>query len=233
MTKLKNNLKKKVYIPFQEMVKYSIDMDKPLILKVSDLTVEFGSHKILDNLSFEVVRDSTLAVIGANGAGKTVLFKSLLGLIPYSGNITWNKEARIGYVPQKLSIEKDLPITVSEFLELKEKDKGKVGEVLAKLGFKKNAKHIHHDIRVLTTWLGDLSGGELQRILMAYALLGDPNVLLLDEPTAGVDIEGEETFYNLFAKLKLDKDLTIIFITHDKEVVEKYADDTLKLIHEH
>ena len=204
-----------------------------LILTVKDLTVKFVKHKILDNLSFDVVRDGTVAVVGPNGAGKTVLFKCLLGIIPFTGEISWASDAKIGYVPQKLSVAADLPITVLEFLKLKDSDPKRIEEIMAQVGFKQNAEHIHHDMRVLKSRLGSLSGGELQRILMAYALLGDPNVLLLDEPTAGVDIKGEETFYNLFAKLKKDVDLTIIFITHDKEVVEKYADTVIKLTHEH
>jgi ABC-type Mn2+/Zn2+ transport system ATPase subunit len=130
-------------------------------------------------------------------------------------------------------VERDLPITVLEFLKLKESDDKKIAEVLALVGIKQKAEHIHHDIRVLKTHLGSLSGGELQRILMAYALLGKPNVLLLDEPTAGVDIKGEETFYNLFERLKSENDLTILFITHDKTVVEKYADKVFKIENEH
>lgn len=203
------------------------------ILAVSDLTIEFDGHRIVEDLSFELVRDSTLAIIGPNGAGKSVLFRALLGLIDFEGKIAWHPDARIGYVPQKLSVAKDLPLTVLEFLELKEKDQSKINEVLHLVGFRTRAEHIHHDIRVLKTRLGSLSGGELQRIMMAYALLGNPNVLLLDEPTAGVDIAGEETFYELFAKLKKDKDLTIIFISHDMEVVKKYADEIIKLTHDH
>jgi zinc transport system ATP-binding protein len=203
------------------------------VLTVKDLTVKFDKHKILDCLSFNVVRDGTVAVVGPNGAGKTILFKCLLGIIPFTGEISWAKDAVIGYVPQKLSIASDLPITVIEFLKLKEPDFRKIEEIMMQVGFKQKAEHIHHDMRVLKSRLGSLSGGEMQRILMAYALLGNPNVLLLDEPTAGVDIKGEETFYNLFAKLKKDVDLTIIFITHDKEVVEKYADSIIKLTHDH
>lgn len=203
------------------------------ILKVSGLKVEFDNHVILDGISFEIKRDDTLAIIGPNGAGKTVLFRCLLGLILFEGKIEWAPDAKIGYVPQKLSVPADIPLTVNEFLKFKEGDDKKIGEVLAKVGFKARAEHEHHDVRVLNTKLGSLSGGELQRILMAYALLGDPNVLLLDEPTAGVDIVGEQTFYALFEELKRDVDLTIIFITHDREVVEKYADGTLHLKHEH
>ncbi len=203
------------------------------ILVINNLQVKFDSHTVISGLDLEVKRDSTLAVIGANGSGKTVLFKSLLGLIPYEGSIEWAKDIKIGYVPQKLPVERDLPITVLEFLKLKESDNDKIAKVLSVVGFRKKAEHVHHDIRVLNTKLGSLSGGELQRVLMAYALLGDPNVLLLDEPTAGVDIEGEETFYELFARLKKDSDLTIIFITHDMQVIKKYADVTLEMVHKH
>lgn len=207
---------------------------KPSILSVKDLTVKFSSHTILDNMSFEITRDSTVAIVGPNGSGKSILFKSMLNLIPFKGEVVWSDDAKIGYVPQKLSVQKDLPLTVMEFLGLKENNSKKISEVLSLVGFKTSgASHIHHDMRVLKTNLGSLSGGEMQRILMAYALLGDPNVLLLDEPTAGVDLTGEETFYSLFGKLKKDKDLTIIFISHDKEVVDKYADTVIKLTHGH
>lgn len=200
-------------------------------MSVKDLSVKFDGHTVINGLSFDVPRDSTLAVIGPNGSGKTVLFKSLLGLLAYEGEIVWSKDTRIGYVPQKLAVEGDLPITVMEFLRLKESDAAKITSILEVVGFRKKAEHVHHDIRVLSTRLGSLSGGELQRILMAYALLGDPNVLLLDEPTAGVDLEGEETFYELFARLKKDADLTIIFISHDIEVVKAYSDKILELQH--
>lgn len=204
-----------------------------LILSVSNLTVKFDEHIILDNVNFDVKRDTTVAIVGPNGAGKTILFKSLLELIEYSGEVNWHKDARIGYVPQKLAVSRGLPLTVLEFLNLKENNIRKINEILLKVGFRQKAEHIHHDVRVLNTKLGSLSGGELQRILMAYALLKDPNVLLLDEPTAGVDLKGEKTFYELFEYLKKDVDLTIIFISHDNEIVTKYADNIIKLQHKH
>lgn len=199
------------------------------ILTVSNLSIDFNGHTVLNDISFEVKRDSTMAVIGPNGAGKTVLFRSLLGLISPQGKIVWSKDAKIGYVPQKLSVDKDLPLTVFEFLSLKEGNKEKVSEAMQSVGFLKSSEHIHNDKRVLGTRLGDLSGGELQRVLIAYALLGSPNVLLFDEPTAGVDVSGEETIYGLINKLKANKDLTIIFISHEIEVVNKYADSVLCL----
>lgn len=200
------------------------------ILSVNNLNISFNDHEILNNLSFDIARDTTVAVIGPNGSGKTVLFKCLLNLIQYNGDIKWSDDVRIGYVPQKLALSKDLPLTVLEFLGLKESKMSKIMETLCCVGFKEEQTgHIHNDTRVLKTRLSSLSGGELQRVLMANALLGDPNVLLLDEPTAGVDIEGEETFYSLFKDLKKDKDLTIIFISHDPEVVKEYADITIQL----
>lgn len=129
------------------------------ILKVKNLLVDFDSHVIVNDLSFEIERDSTVAVVGANGSGKTVLFKTLLNLIPYKGEVEWSKDVRIGYVPQKMSVSRDLPITVLEFLKLKEKDDKKIKQVLGSVGFKEKAEHIHHDIRVLNTQLGSLSGG--------------------------------------------------------------------------
>lgn len=199
------------------------------ILKVTNLSVEFNKHTILDNVSFEVVRDSTLVVLGPNGAGKSVLFRAMLGLIPYKGEISWAKDAKIGYVPQKLSVDKDLPLTVWEFLSLKESNKEKIISAMTAVGFLQEAPHAHNDKRVFKTSLGDLSGGELQRVLIAYALLGSPNVLLFDEPTAGVDVAGEETVYGLISKLKEDADLTIIFISHEIDIVNKYADSVLCL----
>jgi len=205
-------------------------MKDKILLSVAGLNVKFNSHKIVDDVSFDVVRDSTLAIIGPNGAGKTVLFRAILGLIPYNGKVTWAADVKIGYVPQKLFVSKDFPLTVSEFLHFKESDHKKIHEILNAVGFKEvPASHVHNDVRVLRTKLGALSGGELQRVLIAYALLGKPNVLLFDEPTSGVDVSAEETIYSLIDKLKAEKDLTIIFISHELQVVYKYADSVLCL----
>ena len=204
--------------------------DKDLLLSVSNLNVTFNSHKILDAISFEVKRDDTLAIIGPNGAGKTVLFKCLLGLIPYEGEVRWAKDVKIGYVPQRLNVGKDLPLTVEEFLRFKEKSSKKIEEVLTMVGFKRKKEHlIHRGKRLLKTKLGVLSGGEFQRILIAFALLGNPNVLLFDEPTSGVDVSAEETVYALIERLKKEVDLTIIFISHELGIVYKHAASVLCL----
>ena len=194
-----------------------------ILLSVKGLKVKFNSHLIIDDVSFDVERDSTLAIIGPNGAGKSVLFRAILGLIPYEGTVTWAPKVKIGYVPQKLFVAKDFPLTVAEFLRFKEGDNQKIDEALVSVGFKENKT------KLLKTRLGTLSGGELQRVLIASAVLGSPNVLLFDEPTSGVDISAEETIYSLIDRLKKEKDLTIIFISHELQVVYKYADGVLCL----
>ena len=188
-------------------------MRKQVILRVSGLNVSFDEHKILEDVSFEVKRDDTLAVIGPNGAGKTVLFKFLLGLLPYQGEINWAKDVSIGYVPQKLYVGKDVPLTVGEFLGFKEKDKSRVTRVLEMVGFGRNKRHlVHEGGRLMKSKLGVLSGGELQRVLIAFALLKNPNVLLFDEPTSFMDNTSEaELIRNL--KQHIDKH-TLILNTH-------------------
>ena len=199
------------------------------ILSVSGLNVKLNEHLILRDVSFEIGRGDTLAVIGPNGAGKTVLLKALLGLVPYEGKIIWAPDVKIGYVPQKLSVSRDLPLTVMEFLRLKDLDDERVVEVLKSVGFLDKAEPSHNGARALASRLGDLSGGEFQRVLIAYALLGNPSVLLFDEPMSGVDIIGEETVYDLIHKLQIQKDLTVVFVSHELQIVNHHANNVLCL----
>ena len=202
-------------------------MNQETILKVENLNVAFDGNKILEDLSFEIKKGDITAVIGPNGAGKTVLFRSLLGLLPYSGKISWQEGIKLGYVPQRFTVDRHMPLSVKEFLSYKG-SKSKIIEVLKWVGFQTKDEHhlIHH---LLNLPLGVLSGGELQKVLIAFALLGNPKVLLFDEPTTGVDIGGEETIYNLLKKLRNEHDLTVIFISHDIHVVYQYANNVLCL----
>lgn len=200
------------------------------LLSVSNLKVKFDHHIVLDDISFVVKKDETLAVIGPNGAGKTVLFRAILGLVPYQGKIEWAKGIKIGYVPQKLAIAKDVPLTTSEFFAFKEKDKKEIDRALASVGFEEDKPHRGHlREHVLKRKLGVLSGGELQRVLIAFALLDHPDVLLFDEPTSGVDISAEETIYDLLHKLQEKENLTIILISHELQIVYRYANNVLCL----
>lgn len=200
------------------------------ILKVTGLGVELNQNKILHDVSFEVSEGETLAILGPNGAGKTILFRALLGLVPYQGKVEWKKGIKISYVPQRLSVERDLPITTREFLKLKEPKDTEINRVLKSVGFEDNHPHTGHlNDHILDRKIGILSGGEFQRVLIAWALLGHPNVLLFDEPTAGVDVSAEVTVYSLLHKLKEKEGLTVLLISHELEVVYHYATSVLCL----
>jgi len=191
------------------------------VLEVKNLEVKVDGNLILSNLNFRVKQGETLAIIGPNGAGKSVLFRSLLNLVPISkGSIRWQKDIQIGYVPQKLFIEKSLPLNVEEFLRLKKNGK-KIKEALELTGLREN--------RVLDKKMGTLSGGELQRVLIAWAIIDNPDVILFDEPLTGIDIGGEETIFGLLHKLHDAKDTTVILISHDLGIVYKYANSVLCL----
>lgn len=204
-----------------------IEKTDEIILKVADLIVAFGDNLIIDNLNFEVKKGEVMAIVGPNGAGKTVLFRTLLGLLPYKGTISWKTGVKIGYVPQKLFVEKSFPLSVLEFFKFKSRSLERILFALSAVGIKGEN---HHDRdHVLHQRLGALSGGELQRILIAWSLLDNPEVLLFDEPTSGIDIGGEETIYNLLHALQEKNSLTIVLISHDLNIVYKYANTVLCL----
>ncbi len=204
-------------------------MEQP-ILKVEGLNVELNQNQILSNVSFEVKEKETLVILGPNGAGKTILFRALLGLVPYQGTVKWREGTKISYVPQRLSVERDLPVTTREFLKLKGGTEPEITKALAAVGFEENKPHAGHlRDHILNRKIGVLSGGEFQRVLIAWALLGHPNVLLFDEPTAGVDISSEVTVYSLLHQLKEKENLTILLISHELEVVYHFATSVLCL----
>jgi zinc transport system ATP-binding protein len=201
-----------------------------VVLSVKNLTVKRGSHTIIENVSFEVPRGETFAIIGPNGAGKTTLLKAILGLVPYTGEVEWTKNVKISYVPQRFYVDADLPMTAGEFLKLKVDSEEKIYKILESVGLKSSTSHIEDVKRhILGNRLGDLSGGELQRVMIAWSLLGEPNVLLFDEPTAGVDVAGEETIYSLLEKLKSERKMTIILISHELDIVRKYTSEVMCL----
>ncbi|OGF63395.1 hypothetical protein A2926_03880 [Candidatus Giovannonibacteria bacterium RIFCSPLOWO2_01_FULL_44_40] len=188
------------------------------VLEVKNLKVVYDRDVALDNISFSLERGEALAVIGPNGSGKTTLFRAILGAVGYNGDIKMPKGTKIGYVPQKIDLERDLPITVKEFLTLRdhaapEKTLGAVDLAPSFLGKR----------------IGELSSGELQRVLIAWAIIGHPDLLLFDEPTASVDMAGQKTVYELLHKLQEEHNLGLILISHDLTVVYRYANKVLCL----
>lgn len=196
------------------------------ILEVKNLSVTLEKETILKNISFNVFAGEALAVIGPNGAGKTMLFRALLGLIPHEGDVVWQKGVRLGYVPQKFFVERTIPLTVHEFFLLQSKH----------FWFPKHTflDHLKHELalvglteNILQKPLGELSGGQMQRLLISWAMLNHPDVLLFDEPTAGIDVGFEETIYNLIHKMQDERNTTILLISHDLNIVYRYAQKVL------
>jgi zinc transport system ATP-binding protein len=196
----------------------------PSVLEVSGLTIEFGGLRVIDDLSFTVDDGECLAIIGPSGSGKTVLFRALIGSVPYQGAIRWAPEARIGYVPQKLDIERDLPLTGADLLQAKAHvgrvSRGDVPQALQMVNLASD---------VASRPLGTLSGGQFQRLLLACAFLGQPSVLLFDEPTAGVDERGEDILYETIHRVQMEQRLTVLLISHELSVVYRYATKVLCL----
>src|SRR3989344_7233328 len=166
------------------------------ILEVKNLSVRYGEQSILENISFDLEKGDTLAIIGPNGSGKTTLLRAILGATRYTGEIKISTGAEIGYVPQKIDLERDLPITVQEFLLLKSKQ----GESSA-YSPRRALELVNLPADFLKKRIGELSAGEFQRALIAWAVIDRPNLLLFDEPTASVDVAGQETVYELLHRL--------------------------------
>ena len=197
-------------------------MSADTILTFRNVNFGYGPHKVLDDVSFTVKRGEYVGIVGPNGGGKTTLFKLVLGILkPHSGEIKlFGKEPeetryRVGYVPQYFNVDRQFPINVAALIEAgllnhsgflpnsKKEAKEKIANVLKSVyldGYQKRA-------------VGELSGGELQRVLIARALVSDPELLLLDEPTANVDPAVGVSLNGLFQEL--NKDHTIVIVSHD------------------
>ena len=193
------------------------------LISATAISKSFGDREILHNIDLNVYPGQILTLIGPNGAGKTTLVRILLGLLSAdSGTIKRQASLRIGYMPQKVAMEATLPLTVLRFLKLA-RFRGQ-NEIKTKL---KLLKIDHLKDRQLVS----ISGGELQRVLLARALLRDPHLLILDEPAQGVDLAGQIELYQLIGEIRRQQDCGVIMISHDLHLVMSATDEVICLNH--
>lgn len=206
-------------------------------IKINHLGVAFGEQEILRDINLHIHCGSLNAVIGRNGAGKSTLIRAVLGDIPHTGNIEFKdrengriQKMKIGYVPQSLNVEKQTPVSVYDMIAAYQ---SRV-PVFFMRG-KKIRRQIQEYLKIfeadylIDKQVCNLSGGELQRVLLSMALMDSPNLLLLDEPVSGIDRNGMELFYKTIYELKESYDLAVILISHDLEYVRRYADKVVLL----
>jgi zinc transport system ATP-binding protein len=194
---------------------------EPALIEAVGLTLRHGAHAIVDHVDLVLRPGEITTVIGPNGAGKTTLLKLLLGLLaPTSGAVRRRPHLRVGYLPQRLRLDPVLPITVARLMTLTvRRDRPAVGAALAETG-------VAH---LLAASVHSLSGGELQRVLLARALLIDPDLLVLDEPVQGVDYAGEAALYELIGELRRRRGCGIVMVSHDLHLVMAATDHVLCL----
>jgi zinc transport system ATP-binding protein len=192
------------------------------ILETKDLSVAFDGQPVLSGVTLSLEKGEALAIIGPNGAGKSVFLRAILGMVPHSGTVTWAADAKLGYVPQKIDADRHLPITFRNLLVAKA-----AVQKLPRTALDDIRSVVKFDDRIFDTPVGHLSGGQFQRGLIAFALLGKPNVLLLDEPIASIDRPGEEQFYELSHRLQDEFGMTIILVSHDLGFAYRYATKAL------
>ncbi len=197
-----------------------------ILIEIKNLTLTLSNTKILKNINLTVEPGKIHCLVGPNGGGKTSLLRSILGQVPYEGEIyiSYDKTKIIGYVPQYLDFEKSLPITVENFLSIVYQQKpcflsvsGKyrktIDDLLKRIGMYEKKKRL----------VGNLSGGEKQRLLLAQAIYPEPDLLILDEPFTGIDKLGEDYFKSVIKDLK-NKGVTILWIHHNLKQVIEMAD---------
>jgi zinc transport system ATP-binding protein len=215
-------------------------MSDPLV-RIHNLHVTLGGHAILRGIDADLQRGQVTALIGLNGSGKTTLLRALLKEVPYTGQVQFfcghdhrrPSPEHVGYVPQKLRIDANLPLTVQDllglalqrwpvFLGIRSSTRAKIVTLLRRV-FDRDVEEM------LNRPVENLSGGELQRVLMGLALYPQPELLLLDEPAAGIDFHDQEKFYDLIARLNRETGVTVLLVSHDIGMVRQQAHHVLCL----
>ena len=207
-------------------------------LRIQNVSVKIGKDSILKDVNMHLHCGQIVALIGPNGAGKSTLLKAVLGEREYDGIISFavpgqrNRKALIGYVPQSPAFDPGDPVTVADlFCCCMSRRPAFLGHTK---GFRNHIltclERVHGE-ELIDKRIGTLSGGELQRVLLALALDPIPNILILDEPLSGVDVEGMETLMDMLDELRQDYDLSILMTTHDFSTLPKYADTVVLIDH--
>ncbi|WP_305829202.1 zinc ABC transporter ATP-binding protein ZnuC [Photobacterium leiognathi] len=193
------------------------------LVELQSITVSFGERDVLDNISLKLERGEITTLIGPNGAGKSTLVKVITGLSkPTKGKVVRKKGIRIGYVPQKLRLNDTLPLSVDRFMRL-------AGRYSKEQRIE--ALEMVNGSRLLNSDMHALSGGEMQRVLLARALLQKPDLLVLDEPVQGVDVTGQLELYRLIQQLRDMLNCAILMVSHDLHLVMAKTDKVICLQH--
>lgn len=187
-----------------------------MLIEAKQISVRHGSLAAIERVDFGIKRGEIVTLIGPNGSGKSSLVRALLGAIPVSnGAVVHAPKLKIGYVPQKLSIDASMPLTVSRFLNLPTRsESAKIVRTAERTGI----------ASLLDRQLGSLSGGQFQRTLLARAILNEPDILILDEATQGLDQPGTAGFYQLLEDLRAELNCAILLVSHDLHVVMSASD---------
>ena len=188
-----------------------------MLIKINDLNIQYGNKKVLQNFNLLLAEREIVTIVGPNGSGKTTLFKAIIGTAPIkTGTVELKPNLKIGYVPQQLNIDRSLPLTVDRFLRLTQNK------------FKNTLKIVNIE-DILNLQISNLSGGQMQRVLLASAILNRPDVLLLDEATRGLDQPGTAAFYRLVETIRKETGCAILMISHDLHVVMAASDRVICL----
>ena len=182
-----------------------------MLIEVSNLNVAYGRKKVLKDVNLTLSKNEIVTIVGPNGSGKTTLFKSIIGSVPItSGKVFIKPNLKIGYVPQVLNIDRSMPLTVERFLKLA-KNRNDQGLL--------RARQVLGSDDLLSNQISNLSAGQLQRVLLGHALMNEPDILLLDEATRGLDQPGSADFYKKIEEIRDTTGCSILMISHDLHVV--------------
>jgi zinc transport system ATP-binding protein len=197
-------------------------MTKAIVAKFSNISKNFLSDQVLNDISFNINENEIVTLIGPNGSGKTTLVRILLGVLKQDTGTIWTQEnLRMGYVPQKVHIDASLPITVEFFL--------KHANQKVDLAYFDELSQELKITKILQKPIQKISGGELQRVLLTRALLFKPKLLILDEPAQGVDITGQEELYQLISQIRNQHNCSVLMVSHDLHLVMASTDKVVCL----